>query len=60
MNNIDYNKVKAAVARYVPKAVNKPQEKKPALDSAIRKPLKGPSRSCSGFHHPHLLNNEPQ
>jgi hypothetical protein len=59
-NNIDYQKVKAAVARYVPKAVSKPHEKKPASDSAIRKRITGPTQKCTGFTHPHFLNNEPQ
>lgn len=56
--NIDIKKVQAAVARYAPKRVVVTQERKAAVDSALRKPLKGPSRSCSGLSHPHFINNQ--
>lgn len=56
--NIDFAKVQAAVAKYVPKATLTKKEKQPPVDAAIRKPLLGPTRKCTGFNHPHFLNND--
>ena len=58
MNTPDMRKVREALSKY-DAPVHKPkiQEKLPPVDSALRKPLRGPSRSCTGFNHPHFLNN---
>jgi hypothetical protein len=57
-NNIDYTKVKAAVAKYVPKAIQPKVTTKTAMDSALRKPLKAHGKVCTGFTHPDFLNND--
>jgi len=54
---IDMTKVKVAVQKYC--LTIKPRtehDKLPPIDSGLRKPLKGPSKSCKGFYHKDFLH----